>query len=477
MTSADPRLVQLLTEALRAHAAGDFAGAVPAYQRVIQHEPRQPDAWCNLCDILRLHHRLPESLEAGRQAVECAPGSALALRNLGLTLADMGETARAMGMLRRALVMAPSDPSVLSSLAEIHHQSDDDEAALACHRAALEGAPHHPDLQLNVGFGLLRLGRLEEAEQHFVSLPGHPRAVWLLAYTRLLQGHWQEAWPGFAARQLLPEFKENARQFSQPRWRGEPLQGRTLLVWTEQGYGDALMALRLVPRIKALGARVMVQTYASLIDVLRASVEADAWLAEGDPLPPFDVQVPLLDLPSCLDLSPEEASSLPPLRVSEHHRPPSDLAAALSAPVRGRRIGLVWAGNPRHIENRHRSLEAARLAPLDDLPDITWFGLQVPHSSPPPLERFQDLGPLLRDFTDTAWALERLDALVTVDTATAHLAGALGRPVHLLLPYFPDWRWGWSGEHSPWYPTLRIHRQPRAGDWWMPLESVRLALA
>lgn len=472
----DPVLLELLTQALRAHGAGDLPLAAHAYGRVLERDPHQPDAWCNLADVLRRLGHLPEALAAGRRAVDAAPETALAHRNLAQILADTGQRREAMASIEEALRIAPGDPALLSTQANLFHQDDDDAAALACHCAALEAAPGHPELMLNVGHGLLRLGHLEQAERVLTLVPpGLPRARWLLAYTRMLQGRWHEAWPDFSARTELPEFQENRRRFPQPRWEGGSLEGRTLLVWGEQGYGDALMALRLLPRLKALGARVLVQTYATLLPVLQASLAADLWLPEGAALPAFDVQVPLLDLPPLLDLDTTEAAQLPPLCIPKDHTPPPELVRALDATTGMRRIGLVWSGNPRHVEQRRRSLDPAQLAPLADLPGITWYGLQVPRTEPP-FPGMVDLSPWLRDFADTAWALQRLDALVTVDTACAHLAGGLGLPAHLLLPRFPDWRWGWEGDRTSWYPTLRLHRQTRPGDWTEPMASVAEAI-
>lgn len=478
MPVPDPTLLLRLSRAMQAHQAGDLDAAEVGYRQVLEGFPDQPDAWCNLAEVLRLRRRGTEALTAARRAVDLTPEAPLALRGLGLALADQGLMTEALIPLERAAALAPREPVVLSALADLHHRLDDDEAALTWHRAARACRPDHPLLRLNEAYGLLRLGHFDAAEVLLKDLAeAVPRAAWLLAYTRLLQGRWCEAWPHFAARLALPEAVENRRALPQPRWDGTPFTGRRLLIWGEQGYGDALMALRLLPRVKALGGEVRVLTYAPLIPLLRHSLPADGWVDEGGELPPADLQAPLLDLPALLGVTPETASSLPLLRTPPDHRPTPGLAEALGPDTGRRRMAVVWAGNPRHQEDRRRSLDPAHLASLGELSGVDWFSLQVGATQRPPLPGIVDLAPHLRDFADTAWALDRLDAVVTVDTSVAHLAGALGRPTHLLLPFHPDWRWGFQGTRTPWYDSLRLYRQGRAGDWSAPLSELREALA
>jgi Flp pilus assembly protein TadD len=469
MNAEDPRLRQWLGQALQAQQEGRFGPALLGYRRVVAAFPDQIDAWCNLSAVLRELNRVEEAEAAGRRAVDLAPDEPMALVNLGLALLALGDAAGADRHLTRAADLAPANPVVLANLALLRQAQGRDLDALDLDVRALEAAPDHVDLALNLGHSLLRLGRLPEAESRFqrilTRLPDHAKARWNLAYTRLLRGAFREAWPTFPARLEMPETRENLRPFPQPRWGGEPFAGRTLLVWGEQGYGDNLMAVRFLPRVKALGGRVILLSYAPILDLLRTAGGADVWLAEGEDLPPFDLQTPLLDLPALLDCGAEDLASSPStLRVPPGYTPPVGLRASLDVGS-GPRVGLVWAGNPRHVEDRWRSLDPQLLAPLAGLEGIAWFSLQVPEAPPPPLPNLVSLAPHLHSFTDTAWALERLDAVISVDTAVAHLAGCLARPVHLLLPFFPDWRWGLQGSRTPWYPTLTLHRQSAAGAW------------
>lgn len=440
-------------QGLTAQAEGQWTSALLAYRRALREAPDLQDAWINLATVLNALGRSEEALEAAAQADGHPRASLLRAQ----ALQGLGQHEDARALLEEVHATASEDPALLSTLAASLHALGEEAEALALDLRALALDPERPELRLNAGYGLMRAGRLDEATAHFETLPQAPRARWNLAYARSLQGRLSEAWPLFGARLEIPEARENLRPFEAPRWDGRPFPGRTLLVWGEQGYGDALMAARFLPAVKALAGRVLVLTYPALVDLVASAGGADAVLPEGAELPPFDLQVPLLDLPALLapaDLCP----ALPYLHPRQ--TPAPALVSALEVP--GRRLGLVWAGNPRHVEDRRRSLDPARLAPLLARKDLTWFSLQVGASAPPGMV---DLAPHLHRFEDTAWALAQLDALVTVDTAVAHLAGALGRPVHLLLPHFPDWRWGFQGTQTPWYPTATLHRQPRPGDW------------
>lgn len=475
----DPDSLNLLRQALQAQAQGELTRARDAYLRVLERCPDQVDACCNVGAVFRQLGDLERALVFGRRAVALHPESVASLINLADSLGATGDLEGALVHLRRAQGLAPQEPLVYSHLADLHHRLDDDEAALAFHRAALELAPDHPELRLNLGYGLMRQGHLDEAVHvlaHAVAqIPAHPRARWVLAYARLLQGRWHEAWPFFRARLDLPEAAENRRVFPQPLWDGSPFPGRTLLVWGEQGFGDTVMAARLLPRVKALGGQVVVSTYGPLLPVLEAQIGVDDWHQEGTPVPEADLQIPLMDLPALLDLRPQDLDGAPFLAPPPESSVPDALREALES-ASARRIGLVWRGHLRHTEDRHRSVDLRRLARLADLPDLTWFSLQVPGGGLP-FPGITDLSPFLRHFGDTAWALSRLDAVVTVDTAVAHLAGALGVRTHLLLPFFPDWRWGFAGDRTPWYASVRLHRQRRPGDWNGPLQEILEALA
>jgi len=473
MEEPRPEVLAWLAEALGKQKAGNLSGALLTYRRILSREPDIADAWCNMGSILHALGRDDEALEACQRSLTLAPANPAAHNGLGSVLGARGDLVGAQACFDRALELDPGSLVALSNRAGILARLGRLEEALAADREVLARVPHSPELNLNLGHTLMRLGRLEEAEaalrEALAHAPGLAKARWNLAYLRLLQGRYREAWPDFGARLEVPQGLDNLHGFAQPAWDGRPFPGRTLLIWAEQGLGDTLQFARYLPMVKALGGTVLFQTYAGILGVLQGVAGADQVLSEHAELPAFDLQVPLLDLPALFGSEPGNLPAPAPLGPPAGHPPPPALAALLAGP--GRKAGLVWAGSPAHQDDARRSLDPALLAPLAALPGLRWLSLQV--GSAPPWPGVADLGATFRDFSDTAWALARLDLLVTVDTAVAHLAGSMGVPTHLLLPFFPDWRWQMAGRDCPWYPSVRIHRQPAPGAW----EPVLAALA
>ncbi len=282
----------------------------------------------------------------------------------------------------------------------------------------------------------------------------------------LLFGRMPQGWEGHEARLRIPGLVGPTRTFTQPAWKGESFAGKTLLLCYEQGLGDTLMFIRYAPLAKALGGQVILEAQPSLAAVAATCPGVDRVIPRGEPLPPFDLHASLLSLPWLFrtDLStlPAEIPYLDVPTLVPHRQVLSELLAL----TQGRtRIGLVWAGNPGHKRDGERSISASTLAPLGALPGVTWFSFQLGRTDVPPLPNMISLAPLLGDFSDTAYALSGMDLVITVDTALAHLAGAIGIPTLLLLTFQPDWRWMLDREDSPWYPSLHLYRQPRMGDW------------
>ena len=306
-----------------------------------------------------------------------------------------------------------------------------------------------------------RAGLMRQVRRH-----SGAEARYVESHLSLLFGDLPLGWDQFEARLELPGRPHPQRDFPQPRWQGAPFPGQTLLVTWEQGFGDTLMFVRYLTRVKALGGRVLLSAQGPLADLAATCPGVDGVVPFGDPLPPFDLHVPLLSLPALFRTTLATIpAAIPYLDVPD--RVPNRAAlAALLAPSQGRtRVGLVWAGNPTHPRDRKRSLPPEALAPLAALPGVAWHSFQLEPGTAPPLPGLVALGPLLSTFSDTAYALSGMDLVITVDTALAHLAGALGIPTLLLVTFLPDWRWLLGREDSPWYPSLRLCRQPNPGDW------------
>jgi hypothetical protein len=288
-------------------------------------------------------------------------------------------------------------------------------------------------------------------------------------------GHFDPGWDLLERRLDQTGFIIPTRSFSEPRWDGAPFPGKTLLLHWEQGYGDTLMFIRYATLAKARGGRVLALVQKPLVPVVATVPGIDGVLAPGEPLPPFDLQVSIFSLPQVFGTRLDTVPAAIPYVSAPAQAPPA-LAAAMAEPGRGVRAGLVWAGSTAHRSDGTRTASLDALACLGDLPGLHWHSLQVGYQGGLPFPGIRDLAPHLPDFGATAWALQQLDLVVTVDTSVAHLAGALGRPTWLLLPFIPEWRWLLEREDSPWYPTIRIFRQEQPNQWEPVLARVRSAL-
>jgi hypothetical protein len=282
----------------------------------------------------------------------------------------------------------------------------------------------------------------------------------------LVHGDLPRAWGLYEARFKVLNEPKSTRAFAQPLWKGEPFAGKTLFLWTEQGLGDTLMYLRFLPLVKALGGRVVLETQPSLLGLAATAPGADLFVPWDAPPVSFDLHASLMSLPWIFqtDLS-NLPAEIPYLTVPSEVPHRREILNLLSSTQDTTRIGVVWAGSPIHGRDFERSISPTALAPLAALPGVSWFSFQLDPRALPPLPGLIPLAPLLGNFSDTALALSGMDLLITVDTAMAHLAGALGIPTLVLLSFAPDFRWLLDRDDSPWYPTLRLYRQPEYGDW------------
>ena len=506
----------LVAAASRCAAAGDHRRALSLFEHAIALAPGDAKAWAGAGLALQALRRRGEAmaalcrarlldptlapartgignllLERGligeavaefTAATEAAPGWWIGWVNLGLALQHHGLPGEALTPLRQATRLAPDQPEAWHGLATALLMLDRLKEAEAALRRVLSLDPRHAVAHSNLGRALRAGNRLDEARAAYHAAlaiaPDHAATRWNLAIADLLAGDWAAGWEGAEWRWRVPGFPSRPRGFAQPLWAGEPIEGRTLLLHAEQGYGDSLMMLRYLPLVAARGARPLLELPAPLLP-LAAGLPAEL-VAAGAPLPDFDLHCPLLSLPRAFATRPETVPSAPYLA------PPAESAARWAArlPADGGlpRVGLAWAGRPTHGNDANRSIGLAAFAPLLAMPGLRFYGLQAgPRASDIAAlglaGRVEDLSPLLADFGETAAALTRLDLLVSVDTSVAHLAGALGRPFRLLLPFAPDWRWMLGREDTPWYPSGRLLRQARPGDWSAPLAALAADLA
>jgi hypothetical protein len=350
------------------------------------------------------------------------------------------------------------------------------------HRRAVKVDPDYVQAFYNLGLVLYDQGRLDEAvalfDQVLEKRPDMQEVRWDRALAYLMAGDLRRGFREYEHRFQLPDLEE--RVFRQPRWEGESFQDKTLLLFAEQGYGDTIQFARFVPQVKALGGRVVLECQPELAGLMR-SAGADEVVAKGDALPEFDLQAPLLSAPYLLgtdwDTLPADCPYLSPPEVPESERlaPPRPPGTKLMA-------GICWAGKPSQKNDRNRTMGLAPLARLAAVPGVRLVSLQ----KGPRAKDLDELGmrPLvldptnrLRDFSDTARLMQQLDVVVTVCTSVAHLAGALGVRTWVLLSGVADWRWLKEREDSPWYPTARLFRQQRLGEWGPPVNAAARELA
>ena len=390
--------------------------------------------------------------------------------------------------LRWALAREPNHAEAVNMHGILLHLEGRFEEAIAIFEQA--EALGHAAAASNRGNSLIDLGHLDEglhAQELAVERdPLSHGARYNLALTQLRMGDWLQGWPGYEARWRFLEVHRDQRLFAQPRWQGEALNGRHILLHAEQGLGDTIQFCRYVSLVAARGGRIILQLQQPTLRLMQSLAAVRAGLVKvtplGAPLPEFDCECPLMSLPAIFRTTIETVPwpgaylEADPALVAEKWIQFSSLWRQ-DSPYAMRRIGLAWAGNPSYKADRQRSVKLSTLLPLLRTPAVKWISLQ----KGPPAEELaslptdlnvQDGSSCDRDLAETAALLATLDLVITTDTCIAHLAGAMAKPVWILLPHLADWRWMQQTETTPWYPTARLFRQPAPGDWSGVLERV-----
>lgn len=456
---------------------GDLDGAARAFKHGIALAPDLAPAHRDLAVAEKRRGAGNSAIHIARQAVILEADNADGHRLMGQLL----PRGPAEAALRAAVLLRPGDGQMLMALANALQLDGRFEAAERLYRAAISVLPESAEVHKNMAVALSERGSLDEAEAEIRRAvryqPGE--AAWRMALGQilLLRGRYDEGWKQYEWRWRAGSTRP--RSFSQPEWAGEAMQGGVLLLHAEQGLGDTLQFCRYAPLAAARGATIVLEVQPPLKELLSELAGVSRVVAAGEALPPFDRHCPLLSLPRVfrtrLDSIPANMSYL---RADSARR---DRWRERLAARPGFNVGLVWAGGVVTPRNPQRSIASHRLAPLAGLPGINFISLQKYHPgadrAPPPAELgLTDWMDEIEDFGDTAALIDALDLVIAVDTAVAHLAGALGKPVWLLNRFFPCWRWLSEGTDSPWYPTLRQFRQPRLDDWDSVIAEVRCAL-
>ena len=468
-----------LAKAVELHRAGRLAEAERAYRRILDSDPDNADALQLLGVIANQAGRPAAAAELIRKALAVNPGHADAHCNLGAALLELGDLRGADAAFRRALEINPAISEALNNLGNIARQQDRPEEAAENYRRALQYAPGIAETHSNLGVVLHIMGRFVDAEACFRQAlkinPDNAEAHANLAATLLQTGRLKEGWAENEWRWRKKNFPSPARNFPQPRWDGSPLDGKTLLLHAEQGFGDTILFIRYAPLCAERGGRVVVECQPQLKRLLTGVDGIDELAAQGEQLPPFDVHLPMASLPLIFETT---LDSIPP--CSGHIKADPALCEEWQGrlpKMQGRKIGLVWQGNKAQKKDRTRSLPLALLAPLLEVPSASFVSLQKGDGEDQiGAHRLANPVSGINDFADTAAITMLLDLVICVDTATAHLAAALGKPTWVLLEHVPDWRYMQDGETSPWFLSMRLFRQSAPGDWKGVVADVKRAL-
>ncbi len=451
---------------------GQFAAALASYDRAIALRPDDAETWSNRGVVLAELDRLDEALASYDQAIRCQADFAQAHNNRGVALGHLARYREAAENYERAIAIRPDYAEAWNNRGVALGNLRDYPPAMESYDRAIALKPAYADAWRNRSFTLGHMGQPREAiagYTHAITLePEHAGAYLHRALLMLLVGDFEEGWEQYEWRWEDDAVKAAARQFSQPRWTGaESLQGKTILLYAEQGLGDTLQFCRYAARVRALGARVILEVQPPLAGLLAGLAGVDQVLAGGQPLPAFDFYCPLLSLPLAFGT---RLDSIP--AGSGYLSAPADRLAHWQARLGEKtrpRVGLVWSGNAAHMNDQNRSFPLAGL--VDRLPsgvDVISLQKEVRPADRETLAQHPQILRLdeeIRDFSDTAALCALVDVVLSVDTSVAHLAGALGRPVWIALPFNPDWRWMLERRDSPWYPSATLYRQTRPGRW------------
>ena len=468
--------MERLQEARRLDAEGQQGQALFAYRLLLRLHPDCLDAKVELAGLYSTLGRHGEARDLCLEVLREAPEHPATRLNLAGALMGLGDHEGSDARYRELFDLEPTLALLgLGTSLDCQGRLAEAQATLERLLALEPGHRQGQDVLLRV---LLKLKAWPQVRTLWLriaqSLPPF-EATLEQAVVHLLFGEFERGWELMERRLDQPGFITPVRAYTEPRWDGAPFPGRTLLLHWEQGFGDTLMFIRYAAQAKALGGTVVVLAPEPLLSVVATAPGVDRVVGPREPLPAFDLQLPLFSLPwrfgTRLSAVP---APIPYLSVPASPRP--DLEALLALPAPGPRVGLAWAGNPEHRHDALRSIPLEALATLGEVTSVAWHSLQVGPARGLPFAGILDLAPCLTDFGATARALQAMDLVLTVDTGVAHLAGALGRPTWLLLPFLPEWRWLLAREDSPWYPSVRLFRQETPNQWQEVLARVATAL-
>jgi len=462
----NPAPLEMLEAALINHQGGNHSTALMQYRIILKHFGDSPLAWEGYSALLYDLKRFDDCIDACRRALEIDPSCNAARTILRKALNGLLAEAAQSGNLGRVI------DACISTL-EIDPSCD---AVLPILRKALIGLLVEVAQSGNLG----HISELADRVMKYLVNDPVQRA-YELAEIKLLLGEFEPGWRLYEKRLELSSHKGAEALLSKgakallsfPKWDGKPYPGKTLLLHCEQGFGDSIMMMRYLEMAKSLGGILILYLPDALVSLAKECRGPDMVFGKTSKAVSFDYQLPMMSLPFAFDTNFETIpKKIPYIHVPSHVPNKDAIDARLASSGRSKKIGLAWAGRPDHGRDSDRSMSPETLRPLEAAPNTSWFCLQRDAPEIVPFPGATPLGDLFDTFVDTAYTVSQMDAVVTVDTAIAHLAGAMGVHVKLMIHCLPDWRWLLWRSDSPWYPTLKIYRQPSPSDWQSVIRQV-----
>jgi Flp pilus assembly protein TadD len=472
---------QQVEAALAHHRAGRLPEAEAIYRQILAQHPNNTDALHLLGSLALQVGRYDAALDLLKKAIQLNPNTAPYHGNLGAAYMKLKRFDEAAISLRRALQIDPKFADSYFNLGCTLTELGDIDGAITTLHKGVALQPNWPEMHNSIGMALRQRANFNEAIasfRHAIALqPDYPEGHWNLGLNLLLLGQFAEGFREYEWRMKMPDIVR-PRNFPPPPWRGENLNGKTILLHAEQGMGDTLQFIRYVPHVIERGGRVIVECPPDLAKILHGVSGIQEIYVQHQTLPPFDTHCSIMSLPVTFQTTEQTIpAKVPYISI------PEDRTAAWRKRINdgNLRVGLVWAGGPQHGDDSRRSIRLQHFAPLSAAKCAKFYSLQkgpaaAQADNPPPELNLINWTPDLHDFVDTAALIQNLDLVISVDTSVAHLAGALGKPVYLLLPFIPDWRWMIKRSETPWYPTMRLFRQTKPGDWTNVIAEVTEAL-
>lgn len=461
---------------------GDLENAITAFCKAIELDPSYAPAYNNVGLIFKNTNRLHEAEAFFCRAIKLSPNDCYAYNNLGLVLMDFGNLQKAEECFRRAIEIKPNYSAVYNNLGTVLEEICHLTEAEAAYRRGIQINPNYPELHYNLGTFLRVIKDFEQAEKHLCRAielhPDYLEANFSLANLYLLRGNFGNGWGKFEKSRRK---RHKYRQIKIPHWQGEDLTSCRILLCWEWGFGDTIQLARYAQLVEKLASETSLWVQKPLQRLLMTAYpNLKVYAGECLPQEQYDYVCSFISLPvifnTCAETIPQTLPYIPASpAVSEIWHKDSEKVDNGNT----YRVGVVWAGHPKHLNDAKRSIPFTIFNKLFAVPRVRWVSLQVGIRGEDLIGTSYNVSCFSRepvDFLETAKLIENLDLVITVDTAVAHLAGTMGKKTWVLIPFDPDWRWQLEREDSPWYPTIRLFRQRKLGEWQEVVERVKMAL-